>query len=181
MKLAIFIIWCAAISLFAAQSPHKANINERYHVSAFIPDGWEQVQGVRDDTVLKLSRSGAAEQKAVMTISFEDIPEGREAAGYDIWNVSNDDLHEAAENSSFLGEPVAVVDVGKGSIDGIHVVWSITRRRIPDSELWEFAYEGIRGSRYLKVRLSSFGDKAWFDSNRVTFEAFVSTLSLTAK
>jgi hypothetical protein len=132
---------------------------------------------------LKLARSGRAGQTARIAVVLDDIPTGRLAPDFDIWDMSNDDIRKATEVSSLRGETILVVDTGRAAIDGIHVVWNKNRRKIPNgsgAEMWEFAYEGIRDSKYLTIRLTSVGNQNWFASNQAVFSDFIRTLHLKA-
>ncbi len=181
MKLLASLVCCIALLLSTVQAQQKGFTNKQHSISASLPSGWDEVQGIRDNTVLKLARTSKAGQKARITVVLDNIPEGRIAPDFDIWSMSNDELRKAAQDSSMLGETVTVFDTGRGSIDGVHVVWSKTSRPITDgSELWEFVYEGVRGSQYLTIRLTSVGNKAWFISNQTIFAEFIRSLRLKA-
>lgn len=171
---------CAILAFLpTAQAQQRTFTSREYKVSAQVPGGWDQVQGVRDKTLLKLARSGPAGRKARITFVLDDIPAGRVAAGFDMWDMTDEQLREAA-GKSFMGETVSVMNVGRASIDGVHVVWNSKRRRVSDdTEMWELVYEGIRGSQYMTVRLTSVGDKDWFESNQAVFADFVRELRLT--
>ncbi len=181
MKHMIFLICFIALFLSTAQAQHKDFISKQHRISASIPDGWDQIQGIRDNTVLKLARSGKAGQKARIAVVLDNIPNGRIEPGFDIWNMSDDDIRKAIESGAMRGETVTMIDVGRASIDGIHVVWNKNRRSIPDSTLWEFVYEGIRGSQYLTIRLTSVGNKDWFDLNQSIFAEFIKSLRLNMR
>jgi hypothetical protein len=147
-------------------------------VSASLPSGWDQVQGIRGSTVLKLARSGPAGQKARITLVLDNLPPERVAEGFDIWDMTDEQIRKAA-GKSFMGEKVIILNVGRASIDSVHVAWNSNRRQITeDEEMWEFTYEGLRGSQYMTLRLTAVGNKDWFESNQAIFADFVRGLRL---
>jgi hypothetical protein len=181
MKRLIVLVCCVALFLSTTPAQKRPFISKPHSISASIPNGWDQIQGVRDNTVLKLARSGRVGQTARIAVVLDDIPKGRLAPDFDIWDMSNDDIRKATEGSSLRGETILVVDTGRAAIDGIHVVWNKNRRKIPNgsgAEMWEFAYEGIRDSKYLTIRLTSVGNQNWFASNQAIFSDFIRTLRL---
>lgn len=181
MKHLVFLICCVALFLSTAQAQRKEFVSRQHSISASIPNGWDQIQGVRGNTVLKLARSGRAGRTARIAVVLDDIPEGHFPSGFDIWSMSNDDIRKATEGGSLLGETIVVLDTGRASLDGVNVVWNKNRRKFPDgsgSEMWQFLYEGIRGSKYLTIRLTSVGDEIWFASNQAVFADFMRSLRL---
>lgn len=174
MKANLLFVCCTACLAAIAQATPIQFTSSEHRISATIPDGWDQVQGVRSDTALKIARVASAGQKARIAVILDAIPAGRVASGYDIWSMSDEDIRKAAGSTSMAGEPVTVLNCGRAAIDGVHVVWSKTRRKAPDgSELWEFTYEGIRGSQYVTIRLTSVGDEGWFTPNQAIFADFI--------
>lgn len=178
MKRLILLICCVAVSISTVHGQRKDFSTTPHRISAIIPNGWDEVEGIRDNTVLKLARAGKSSQTARISLVLDDIPNGRMDANYDIWTMSNDDIRKAIERGARRGESVTVIDMGRSSIDGVHVVWNKNRRQIPEAELWEFVYEGVLGSHYLTIRLISYGDKNWYASNQSFFSDFVRSLRL---
>jgi hypothetical protein len=172
-------LFCATLALLSTtQAQQRSFTNKENNVSVPLPRGWDQVQGIQDSTLLKLVRSGTGGQKARITLILNDIPPGRVADGFDIWEMTNEQLRKAG-GKSFLGEKVDVLDVGRASIDGVHVVWHSSYRQIMEQgELWEFVYEGIRGSQYLTIRLTVTGNKGWYESNQAIFADIIMGLRL---
>jgi hypothetical protein len=182
MKSIILFVCCLVLFLSVAQGQQKRFVSREHGLSVSIPEEWDQVQGVLGTTVLKLARAGGAGQKARIVISLEAIPQGRVARDFDIWDMSNEEIRKAAEGTSLLGEKVTVIDAGRASIDGVHVIWNKARRPMPDKlELWEFVYEGIHKSRHITIRLTSIGNQAWFSTNQAIFADFIRSLSLKSE
>lgn len=174
----LLLVYVLLTFALTAQAQRRSFTSKENNVSAPIPAGWEQVQGVRDTTLLKLARSGPAGQKARITIVLADLPPGRVADGYDMWEMTDEQLREAS-GKSFMGEKVEVLNVGRASIDAVHFVWHSSHRRIAEQgELWEFVYEGIRGSQYLTIRLTVTGNRFWYESNQAIFADFIRGLRL---
>lgn len=179
MKTVSFLVLCVALFLPTVYAQQRQFTSSKHDISASIPQGWDQVQGIGKNTVLKLARSGKAGQKARIAIMLQDIPRDRDVSGFDIWSLSNDDIRKAAEGTSILGEPVTLIDWGRASVDNVHVVWNKSRRTIPDgSQGWEFVYEGFRGSQSLTIRLTSIGNEPWYNENQVIFAEFIRSLRL---
>ncbi|HWW74108.1 MAG TPA: hypothetical protein VNZ44_01860, partial [Pyrinomonadaceae bacterium] len=175
-KSRLFLVCAILAFLSPARAQQRTFTSKENNVSAQLPGGWDQVQGVRDKTLLKLARSGPSGQKARITLVLDDIPAGRIAAGFDMWDMTDEQIRQAA-GKSFMGEKVSVLNVGRASIDGVHVAWNSNRRQVAGgTEMWEFVYEGIRGSQYMTVRLTAVGDKDWFESNQAIFADFVRSL-----
>lgn len=181
MRPVLLLIISLSLCPLTLRAQSKTLADRDHGISALIPEKWTEVQAERDETILKLSRSDGAARRAVMTLSIDNIPEDHVAPARDIWAVSDSGLRKKAAGGTFLGEPVTVIDVGRAKVDSIHFVWNKTRRQIPGSELWEFVYEGVVGSLYITVRLSSFGDHDWFTVNQSMFESFVQSLRFKAK
>lgn len=182
MKRISSLVCCLVLFLSVAQAQQNRFVSTEHNLSAAIPAGWDQVQGALGTTVLKLARTNRIGQKARIVIALENVPRGRVPSDFDIWNMSNEDIRKAAESTSLLGEKVTVIDVGRASIDGVHVVWNKARRPAPDNlELWEFVYEGIYNSHHLTIRLTSVGNKDWFATNQSVFADFIRNLRLNAR
>lgn len=172
------LLLIVALTQFCTGAPVPFS-SPQHQVFATVPDGWDQVQGVTQQTALKIARLGSSSQKARIALMIHDVPAGRFAPGYDIWTMSDDEIRKAA-GSSFAGESVTVLNAGRGAVDGLHMVWSKARRTAPDgSMVWEFTYEGIRGTQYLTIRLTSVGDQDWFTVNQAVFAEFIRTLRLS--
>jgi hypothetical protein len=179
-RITLLLIYIAfSFAVVHAQGTRLAD--EPHAMSATVPSGWEQVRGDRHETVFKLTRSDGAGRRAIIVVALDNVEEGCSALGYDIWNMSDDELRKEAEGASMLGEPVNVIDVGRADIGGVHVIFHITRRTVPDSELWEFVYKGVRGSEYITIRLTSFGEQGWFKANQRAFADFVRSLRFDAR
>lgn len=175
------VVACLSFLLIVPTSAaEKTHFTSKYHqVSAQIPYGWDQVQGVRGNTVLKLARTGPREQRARVAIVFDSIPEGRIARGFDIWNMTDEEIRKA-ESKPFYGEPVTLLNYGRGGIDGFHFVWSKTKVLMPSKiMLWRFTYSGIRDQTAITIRLTTYGDEEWFNANQAVFADFVRKLKLS--
>jgi hypothetical protein len=147
--------------------------NARHVVSAVIPAGWKHVPETRKETALKLgkdSSSGDSARIAIMTYAMESAP-----AGFDIWNMSNQDIQRAgAEDGK------TVLKYGRATIDGIHMVWSLGRKKVlQDTSLWQWTYEGLRGSDGITIQLTVGGDEKWFAENEAVFAGFIKALKLS--
>lgn len=166
-----------ALTHFCFAAPIQFS-SSQHRLSATLPDGWEQVQGLTQQSVLKLARLGSGSQKARIALMLHDVPSGTYALDYDIWSMSDADMRTAIETNATSG--ITVLHVGRGAVDGLHMMWSKSRVEVPDgSTLWDFTYEGIRGSQYLTIRLTSVGDEVWFTANQALFAEFIRTLKLS--
>jgi hypothetical protein len=87
MKRLIGLVCCVALFLSTTLAQKKPFISKPHNISASIPNGWDQIQGVRDNRVLKLARSGRAGQTARIAVVLDDIPKGRLAPDFDIWDM----------------------------------------------------------------------------------------------
>jgi hypothetical protein len=158
-----------------AQAPF---VSKSHGISATVPKGWDQIEGVRGSTVLKLARVSSEGAKARIAIVADPIPASHPLAGsLDIWDVSDDDIKAASEGTSILGEKITVLDIGRSAIDGYHFVWSKAARPAPDGTLvYEFVYEGPVAGRYFTIRLTAMGSEDWLAANQPDFASLVRSL-----
>ena len=176
-----FILSVFACSVRVYSEERNRFVSEEANISAELLSGWDLVQGVQDNTVLKLARAGQGDQKARISVRLDDIAAGQIPAGYDMWSSSDDMIRQAARGGAVMGERITVLDVGRAAVDGVHVIWHKTRRSTPDGRaVWAFVYEGINGSQYFTSRLTSVGDEQWFSENQLAYAGFIRDLKLKA-
>jgi hypothetical protein len=154
--------------------------NSEHRVSGIIPDGWKEVGGNDHDTALVISRQGAGESVARISVMTYDARENV-VAGYDPWSLTDKEIEASGASGAVNGEAIKVLKFGRGEIDHFHMVWTLNRRTLPDgSTLWQLAYEGVRGTDGITVQLTVTGDEAWYAANESVFTIFMKVLKLSA-
>jgi len=182
VALSVFILSVFAPSIGVYSEERDRFVSDDANVSADIPSGWDVVQGIQDNTVLKLARAGQGVQKARITVRLDDVAPGQIPDEYDIWSTSDDMIRQAARSGAVMGEEITVLDVGRAAVDGVHVIWHKTKRSTPDGRaVWAFVYEGINGSQYFTSRLTSVGDEQWFSENQQVYAELIRNLILKAR
>jgi hypothetical protein len=153
--------------------------NTEHHVSGIIPDGWKEVGGGNRETALKISKQGAGESVARITVMTYDARENV-APGYDVWTLSDKEIEASGASGAVNAEVIKVLKFGRGEIDHLHMVWTLNRRTLPDGvTMWQLAYEGVRGTDGVTVQLTVAGDEAWYAANESVFSIFIKVLRLS--
>ena len=163
----------------AVQAEPTRFTNAEHRVSGIIPDGWKEVGGYDRETALKISRQGAGENVARITVMTYDARENV-APGYDVWTLTDKEIEASGGTGAINGEAIKVLKFGRGEIDHLHMVWTLNRRTLPDgATMWQLAYEGVRGTEGITVQLTVTGDEAWFTANEAVFAIFIKVLRLS--
>lgn len=176
---------CILLLMAAAQVCEASGVrfsSAEHGIYATIPDGWDQVQGLTEQTVLKIGRFWDDYQRARISVMLHQIRPGAVAPNYDIWTQTDEEIRQATAGGSMAGEVPTVLDIGRGLVDDLHMVWTKTRRTTPgDSTLWEFTYSGFRGSgtQFITIRLSVTGDEAWYGENQAVFAEFIRSMAIS--
>lgn len=143
-----------------------------------LPSGWERIEALSGNTILKLTPSGARAKEARIMIATFVIP----GNAVDVFaRMSRDDQIAGVEKGSLLGEKVRAIDVGRWQIDDVDAFWSKSHRDLPvRGSTYEYTYEFVRKYRSVPkaftIRLTSYGDERWFETNCATFEEFVQSI-----
>ena len=153
--------------------------NAQHRVSGIIPNGWKELPTSNPETALKISREGAGNDTARITITTYPVPPGTYPAAFDVWKMTDKQIRESGESGSDAGEKVTVLKFGRGEIDHQHVVWTLNHRTLQDNTvLWQLAYEGLRGTDGFTVQLTVTGDETWYTTNADSFAVFIRVLRL---
>jgi hypothetical protein len=78
------LLWGALLVITNQSNAQVMFRNTEHGIIATLPTGWDQVQGVRSATILKLARSGPRNEKARIVFVSDEIPHGRIPFGFDI-------------------------------------------------------------------------------------------------
>lgn len=151
-----------------------------HQIATIIPDGWKEVGGINKETALKISKEGAANQTARITVMTYPVAAGTFPAGYDVWTMADSDIEASGATGSVDGEAVKVLKFGRGEIDHHHMVWTLSRRTLLEgTTMWQLAYEGLRGAHGVTVQLTVAGDEDWYAANEKVFSVFLRVLKLS--
>jgi hypothetical protein len=177
--------WCGVILAlalpWAARGEPTKFVNAEHNITATIPDGWKEVGGdKKEDTALKISRSGDGDNTARITVMTYPVAAGVFPPKFDVWIMKDDDIQKTGEAGSVEGESVTVLKSGRGEIDHHHMIWTLNRRKLLEgTTMWQLAYEGIRGADGITVQLTVAGDEEWFKANESVFALFIKVLRLS--
>jgi hypothetical protein len=167
------------LPLAALGEPAKF-VNAEHQITATIPDGWTEVARNKDDTALKISRSGEGNNTARITVMTYPVPAGVYPPNFDVWKITDNDIQITGEAGSVEGEAVKVLKFGRAEIDHHHMIWTLNRRKLLEGiTMWQLAYEGLRGTDGITVQLTVAGDEAWFTANESVFAIFIKVLKLS--
>ncbi len=141
-----------------------------------LPLGWQRIEALSGNTILELARTDTPGKEARIVIVTFLADEG-----VDLSRICRDDHIRALESGSILGEKVSVLNVGRTQVTGIHALWGKTHRNLPSrGSTYEYTYEFFREYRGVRkgftIRLTSYGDQNWFQSNSVAFDAFIQSI-----
>lgn len=146
-----------------------------------LPRGWERMESLSGNTILKIARADSLGKQARIVIVTFLIEEP-----VDLSTISRDDHIRALEGGSIFGEQVSVLDVGRTTVGGIDALWGKTHRNLPSrGSTYEYTYEFFREYKGIPkgftIRLTSYGDQSWFQSNSVTFDRFIRSIAFNQR
>jgi len=165
---------------FSAQGEPIRFTSAEHQIATIIPDGWKEVSGINKETALKISKDGAGNQTARISVMTYPVPAGTFPAGYDVWTMTDSDIEASGASGSVDGEAVKVLKFGRAEIDHHHMVWTLSHRTLLEgTTMWQLAYEGMRGSDGVTVQLTVAGDEDWYLANEKVFSVFLRVLKFS--
>lgn len=142
-----------------------------------LPRGWRRMEALSGNTILKMERTDSPGKQAriVIVTSLMEEP-------VDLSTVSREDHIRALESGSILGEKVFVLNVGRTQVAGIDALWGKAYRNLPTrGSTYEYTYEFFREYKAIPkgftIRLTSYGDDTWFQSNAAAFDLFIGSIT----
>lgn len=165
-----------AVLLVAHAAAGELHEMPEHGLRASLPSGWQRIEALSGNTVLKLARTDTPGKEARIVIVALLAKET-----LDLSTIPRDDHIRALEGGSMLGEKVSVINVGRTKVGGLDALWSKTYRNLPSrSSTYEYTYEFFREykgvPKAFTIRLTSYGDEHWFQANSVVFDGFIQSV-----
>jgi hypothetical protein len=140
-----------------------------------LPRGWQRMEALSGNTILKMKPVDSPGKDSRIVIVAVLLQES-----LDFSTVSRDE-HIRSLKSPILDESVSVLEVGRTQVGGIDALWGKTHRTLPGrGSTYDFTYEFVREYKAIPkgftIRLTSYGDQEWFQSNCVVFDRFIQSI-----